>query len=250
MRQQVLEGVGWTLHRVWSTDWYSHNQAETGQGLLEAVERAKFALAEEAPAVHLSEPDPVSPEPEPPPLPEPSSSIADYVACADLGILIHGELHAQPPSQLAKAILQIVEVESPVHIDEVVLRIRNLWGLGRAGARIKDAVERAVFSAQRDGRIQRKGKFLWTTDTQEVKVRQRKSPKIEWICDEEIAEAMKRVITTQGAILRDALITESVKAFGYKASGETVFKRLRLLLGKLAEVGEFQILPNGTVRLP
>ena len=61
---------------------------------------------------------------------------------------------------------------------------------------------------------------------------------------------MKRVITAQGAISRDALVTESVKFFGYKATGATVVKRLRLLLDKLVKAGEFEILPNGTVGLP
>jgi len=29
LRQQVLEGLGWTLYRVWSTDWYNHQDNET-----------------------------------------------------------------------------------------------------------------------------------------------------------------------------------------------------------------------------
>ena len=248
LRQQVLEGLGWTLHRVWSTDWY-RNRAETGQRLLEAVERAKFALPEEAPAVPEPDSVPVLPESEPPPLPEPSSSIADYVACADLGILIYGELHVQPPSQLAKAISQIVEVEGPVHIDEVVLRIRNLWGLGRAGARIKNAIEKGALSAQRDRRIRRTSDFLWTVDERDIPIRRRKKPKIEWVCDEEIAEAMKLVITIQGAIPRDALIAESMKLFGYKSMRKVAVQRVKPILDKLVKAGTFQILSNGMVDL-
>ena len=248
LRQQVLEGLGWTLHRVWSTDWY-RNRAETGQRLLEAIKRAKLDLPEEVPAIPEPESIPVSPEPVPQLPPEPNSSIADYVACADLGILVYGKLHAQPLSQLAKAISQIVEVESPVHIDEVVLRIRNLWGLGRAGARIKNAIERGALSAQRNRRIHRTGDFLWTVDERNIPIRRRKKPKIEWICDEEIAEAMKSVITIQGAIPRDALIAESVKLFGYKSLGKTVVDRTSPIVDKLVKTGTLQILPNGMVCL-
>ena len=248
LRQQVLEGLGWTLHRVWSTDWY-RNRAETGQRLLEAIKRAKLGLPEEVPAIPEPESIPVLPEPVPQLPPEPNSSIADYVACADLGILVYGKLHAQPLSQLAKAISQIVEVESPVHIDEVVLRIRNLWGLGRAGARIKNAIERGALSAQRNRRIHRTGDFLWTVDEQNIPIRRRKKPKIEWICDEEIAEAMKSVITIQGAIPRDALIAESVKLFGYKSLGKTVVDRTDPIVDKLVKAGTLQILPNRMVCL-
>ena len=51
----------------------------------------------------------------------------------------------------------------------------------------------------------------------EVKVRRRSKPKIEWICEEEIAEAMKLVLTSQGAITPEALIKEAAKLFGYKS---------------------------------
>ena len=247
LRQQQLERLGWKLHRVWSTDWY-RNRAETGKRLLEAVERSKFTLPEKAPTVPEPDSVPVLPE-SGPPLPEPSSNIADYVMCADLGISVYGELHVQSTSQLAKAISRIVEIESPVHIDEVMLRIRNLWGLRRTGARIKNAIESGALSAQRDSRIRRTGDFLWTIDERDIPMRRREKPKIEWICDEEIAEAMKLVITIQGAIPRDALIAESVKLFGYRSVGKVAVQRMKPIVNKLLKTGTFQILSNGKVDL-
>ena len=252
LRQQVLKGLGWTLHRVWSMDWYRYRAATT-ERLLEAIERAKTAVPEEQQTKPETEPIKIAPEVstfKPESSSEPNQPVSNYIECAELGIPIAGDLHLQLPYQLAKAVVQIVKVESPVHVDEVILRIRSLWGLARAGARIREAVKGAVFSAKRSGQIHQRNEFLWATDEREIKVRQRTSPKIEWICDEEIAEAMKRVIITQGAISADALITESTRFFGYKATGATVVKHLRLLLDKLVKAGEFEILPNGAVRLP
>ncbi len=40
LRQQVLEGLGWHIYRVWSTDWY-RNRAESEKRLIKAVENAK-----------------------------------------------------------------------------------------------------------------------------------------------------------------------------------------------------------------
>ena len=40
LRQQVLEGLGWHIYRVWSTDWY-RNRTESEKRLLKAVENAK-----------------------------------------------------------------------------------------------------------------------------------------------------------------------------------------------------------------
>ncbi|RPJ72280.1 MAG: DUF3320 domain-containing protein, partial [Alphaproteobacteria bacterium] len=40
LRQQILEGLGWNLYRIWSTDWYRH-PIESGDKLLDAIENAK-----------------------------------------------------------------------------------------------------------------------------------------------------------------------------------------------------------------
>lgn len=47
LRQQVLESRGWTIHRVWSTDWY-HQRDEAKRRLIEAVERALIEARESA----------------------------------------------------------------------------------------------------------------------------------------------------------------------------------------------------------
>ncbi|MER5761141.1 DUF3320 domain-containing protein [Streptomyces sp. NPDC002082] len=39
LRQQVLEGLGWTLHRIWGTDWY-RNRPEAERRLKDAIEAA------------------------------------------------------------------------------------------------------------------------------------------------------------------------------------------------------------------
>jgi len=41
LRQQILEGFGWKIHRIWSTDWY-RNRDESMQRLLNAIEKAKI----------------------------------------------------------------------------------------------------------------------------------------------------------------------------------------------------------------
>ncbi len=41
LRQQVLEGLGWKIHRIWSTDWY-RNREETTKRLLKAIEDAEI----------------------------------------------------------------------------------------------------------------------------------------------------------------------------------------------------------------
>jgi very-short-patch-repair endonuclease len=44
LRQEVIVSRGWTLHRVWSTDWYL-NQRQEEQRLRQALEAAVAAKA-------------------------------------------------------------------------------------------------------------------------------------------------------------------------------------------------------------
>ena len=40
LREQVLRGLGWKLHRIWSSDWFRNPEREL-QRAVEAIERAK-----------------------------------------------------------------------------------------------------------------------------------------------------------------------------------------------------------------
>ncbi len=42
LRQEVLEGLGWRLHRIWSTDWFRNPRAEI-ESLREAIDKAHSA---------------------------------------------------------------------------------------------------------------------------------------------------------------------------------------------------------------
>ena len=44
LRQQVLEQLGWRIHRIWSPDWVTRRDAETRR-LKEAIEEARRAPA-------------------------------------------------------------------------------------------------------------------------------------------------------------------------------------------------------------
>ncbi len=255
LRQQQLEKLGWKLHRIWSTDWY-RNRAETRQRLLEAVERAK---AEKLSPIPIPKPiDPIKPSD---PVPSSESNlnssdplsitdhVQDYQICKDLKIPMQGELHQQAITQLGKAVTEVVKIESPVHIDLVVLRIRTLWGLAKAGAKIRNAIEDGVQYAERNDMVRRKGNYLWTNDDEEVTVRKRKSPDIEWICDEEIIETMKSVLSLQGAITPDALISESAKYFGYKSKGRRIVERISSIIDELVENRIFSINQQNMVNL-
>src|SRR5690606_36342884 len=40
LRQEVLEGLGWKIHRIWSTDWFRHPERELAR-IIEGIEQAR-----------------------------------------------------------------------------------------------------------------------------------------------------------------------------------------------------------------
>lgn len=70
------------------------------------------------------------------------------------------ELHAVPAMRMAGFVRDVVHVEGPIHRSEVVVRIRSLWGLQRAGGRIQSAVDEGIRRAVEDGLVLQDGEFL------------------------------------------------------------------------------------------
>ena len=261
LREQILKDLGWRIHRIWSTDWYRNRPASESR-LLDAIERAQqegyISVETEAPLLHL-------PVPEAFPLLDnqehehPSASdetletkVTNYEVCTSLGIAMEGELHEQSVHHLAQAISQVVEVEGPIHFEEVARRIRTLWGLGRAGKRIRDALGKATVTAQAQGYIRQRGDFLWPAGEREIPVRRRGGDvlaKIELICDEEITEAMTLVLKAQYATVPEDLITVSAKLLGIRAITGAVIGRIQTIMDGLMEREVLQQMPNGMVHL-
>jgi len=264
LRQQILENLGWRICRVWSTDWY-RDRIESEKKLLKAIERARneetasISVYEGLPphetalatgddiGSHLgSGEDPSFSSPNSGPV----NIVPDYEVCSSLGILPFGELHKQSPHYLAKAVAQVVDVEGPVHFDELVRRIRFIWGLKRAGQRIYDVISNATLLTEREGQIHRRGNFLWPATARPIPVRRRyEDPpaKINLICDEEIAEAVKLVLKHQYATSPTDLIVQSSRLLGIQATSSAVTKRIKTIINKLLDQRELQPTPNGMI---
>lgn len=181
LRQSVLESHGWSIHRVWSTDWFQR-PAEQLDLIIARVEVAKAEHDAQAAgtAARRAVPfDIVAIEREDvteiglAPVEDAASSVPLYIEAAIIRPAhIATELHDAPRGILSALAEQVVDVEGPVHIDEIVARIRAAWGLKRAGGRIQTAIEQAVDVSTRISRLARNGDFL-SIPGREARVRDR-----------------------------------------------------------------------------
>jgi very-short-patch-repair endonuclease len=236
LRQQVLESRGWRIYRVWSTDWYRSREDATDR-LLRAMANARSSPVIASPATEVREERNVS-------SPEVARQRAEATAIpiyerASLQQVPRGELHLQSVATLKPLIENVVQVESPVHFDEVVRRIREHWGVGRAGSRIRKAIELAVRGASRDKRVVQRGDFLWSQGAP-VKLRRRVQdppPDIRLICDEEIAEGIHQVLREQFATPREELISATARLFGIQRAKRNVSSRIGEVIDSLVAQG-------------
>ena len=237
LRQQVLEELGWRIHRIWSTDWFRNPGRELKKAV-EAIGAAKTHIP--STPVHTPQNDiPNSnrgerqPEVKPdviersPSRPQRNSLIercTEKYKAAELVIPTKGrDLHTVMRPIMAGWIQCVVKVESPVHLNEVTKRIANAVGVSRIGDRIRKAVKAAAQQASRSESIQMKGDFLYWTAQKQITVRDRSdlpnaSRKLELIAPEEIETAIKQVVSDAFGIERNDLPREVCRLFGFGIS--------------------------------
>ena len=256
IRQQVLEGLGWRIHRIWSTDWFRNPDGE----LRKAAKAIKAAKVYVPPSEYLpenngpdSDKDKKIPESESD-IPEPSKERPKYKLAEPI-ISTNGlDLYAVSPFVMASWIRDIVEIESPVHLNEVAKRIATAVGVGKIGPRIQDTFETAVRQATRSGRVRIKEQFLYWTEQEEVTVRDRSelpnaSRKLELIVPEEIEVAIKQVVSAAFGIEQEELIREVPKLFGIKRATANIQQGVDKVVERLIKDGQL-ILQGDSVVIP
>lgn len=258
LRQQVLEARGWTIHRMWSTDWFKDRQGQIGR-MLALVEATRNSAREEAAAeeeararaeelaagqaaLRATE-ETASPGPaETPSTVEPVQAelcAEPYRFSDGAGWTTSGDVLTAPPSLLARAIDEVVSVETPIHVAELASRIAARWGVTRVGSRIMQRVETECRTAERAGRLQRRGDFVWLPDLAPL-VRSRAGTKIpaERIAPEEYREAVKMVLKVRGSLARKDLTAEVRSLLGFSRTGAKLEEAIGSAIDALLAAGD------------
>ncbi|HVC35659.1 MAG TPA: DUF3320 domain-containing protein [Chloroflexota bacterium] len=266
LRQEVLEGLGWRIHRIWSADWVRDRNREV-QRTLDALESAYRAADDslsvapptskalavdvtDAPHVQRIEPSPTPPslltlatlEP-------PTRRAADQ-----LKPYIEAQLPARTdtnqfyePSAAALAIPSLVarsvREEGPVHVGRVSELIARSYGFQRIGERVAEQINRGIDIAVRQKRAVRRGDFLWPPDLSATDVPVRRSgpggkPRaVDHVALEEIASALLLTLDECFSLPEEALIVQTARLLGYDRTGVLVMTRLKDAIATLERTG-------------
>ncbi|WP_407077382.1 DUF3320 domain-containing protein [Streptomyces sp. SCSIO 30461] len=200
LREEVLAGLGWRLHRIWGTDWY-RGRAAAELRLREAVELAvergpmsdsdstsvdpTVAAEDEAEETSRTRPTaPFSGASDWPDAPGPGDGATPttlappdhervpvdtepdrpwscmYETC-EMTVSSPYELHTpEARPALRNVLTRVIGIEGPIHEELLVQRAREAWGVARAGNRIRDNVREVVRGLVRSGKVTVDGQFL------------------------------------------------------------------------------------------
>jgi very-short-patch-repair endonuclease len=263
LRHQVLEGRGWSLIRVWSTDWFKDRAGQI-ERLLKAIDTERVraraekhvdraVIAEvaagsvESPAERGPGRPPTTPVPEtflhpsegPPTKPgeyrRPSAQ--PYVIAPGQGRLSGNDILEAEETVLAEVIQGVVDLEAPIHVAELMTRVAGVWG-NKAGSRIQARVQTVAARMISIGTLRRRGDFFSGASDQ-CPVRSRALTKIpaDRIAPEEFEQAIMLVLAAGHSLPRPTLTAEVRSVLGYSRTGAIIEDAVSDAISRLLTAG-------------
>ena len=238
LREQVLRGLGWNIHRIWGTAWYRDRNGEE-QRLRAAIEQAIAAPVRGL----LTEVSQIDREQRPV-----VETTAAYFEDQPEWTKPYRVAHvprlpswidpSEPGSHrdMTAGVLAVVAVEAPVHIAVLHQRLREAWDIGRVGARIRENIDLAILSAG----VLREGDFLNLASSASVVVRTPTDDfqrKVEHVHDDELTLALVSIARDASGISYDELTGYVARLYGWNRRGSDIAARLDNLISRLRSKG-------------
>lgn len=258
LRQEILEGLGWRIYRIWGTSWYRY-RSEQEERLKTVIEEAINDCNNPSGQTQQKPPtrEKLAEERfEPVPLDQAKSWTEPYRVAELTRPHYLVEMHL-PEAQfnLRRMILEVVDIEGPIEDELLLRRVREAWGVGRAGQRIRNAFSDALQSLVRRRDINRlERSFTYTRADQLGRVRvpgenERTLRNVAQIPRAEQMAAVKHLIADAHRVSRNELTFEICRLFGWNRRGPDIAVALNeatdalLAEGAIVDNGEFLTAP-------
>lgn len=238
LRQQVLEAMGWQIHRIWSTEWFQNRSRELDR-LVQAINTAWKAALDAG-----DEPDEVLTDTAI--LREAPKAFANRLPAYQLVQLPQEisqlEMHQHPIGKMAKWVELVVRVEGPIHFDELARRIVEAAGITRVGPRVRDHLKLAVRFAEGSGAIRQNDAFLYLQGMVQPPMRDRSelpaaSRKWKYVAPEEVGAVLFKVVKDAIVISTDEAYPIVAKLLGFSRVTEEMRMNIYSLIPPMVAAG-------------
>jgi very-short-patch-repair endonuclease len=242
LRGEALRRQGWRLHRVWSMDWYQR-PGDQLERIISAIEIEKQRVRVEGEDVNervtetAVERDEVSEVPV-----DGKGKMTTYHEASPRRPGDGADLLDTPVQVVADIVVEIIDVEGPIHQDEIVVRVRAVWGLQRTGTRIQEHVSKAIRVARSARGIEREGKFL-SMPGRPVHPRNRSnvtSRNLRWpemLAPAEIRAGVVDVVRENFGARSDEIIATVLRRMGYTTSSANLRDAVEAVIHKMRANG-------------
>jgi hypothetical protein len=227
LRQEILENMGWSFHRIWSTDWF-YRRGETSEKLKSALDTAKLKTA----TVRRAESESAAPPTRPDATPVPSAKtiatdlrMPAYTLATGIPIPREIEPHEVTVAEMARITRAIVNAEGPLHEEEVARRVTGLFGKSRTGSLISAATLRSLLTLKATSTLIEQDGFWMTPEQMHTPpVRDRSAAPItlqraDMVSRLEIRAAFGVVQRENGSMSKEEAAIAIARLLGFKRTG-------------------------------
>ncbi len=252
VQPQVLESLGWNIHKVWSADWWE-NPHKVIAAIIEAIQSAKNnTKPEPLPQVQEFEHTPSNEQVSSAEVNTVSNNSAvtnanvyQFCKLSAIGTATSDDfLMAFNTSKVITQIQDVLQSEAPISKSLLMKRVLSAWGISRSGVRItthfEDLLKKInVRKTQHGNNI-----FLWREEqhpsayfvyrsaASDIEKRD-----AEDLPPEEVANGVKEILQHQISLSQQDLIRETAKLFGFARIGGNVENAMKFGIEVAIEKG-------------
>ncbi|MDR3223935.1 MAG: DUF4011 domain-containing protein [Methanobrevibacter sp.] len=259
LRQEILEGLGWNFHRIWSTEWYN-NRENAKKSLIEAIELSnkyennlktdneKFRnLKDDINHINenLSDSD-ISNLLEK--KEEKSNTVDETIPhYQHYNTYKRNNFYNSSKTEKKELIFDIIDFESPIHINEIYNRMKDIYET-KATKKFKNTVDLLISDMSDQNRFHVNNEFYYSYK-KPITLRKREKPNIGLISDEEIKEAIILVLKKQYALQFNDLAKEFSMLLGFNTCQSNTKNRFLEVINNMIILNEVSINSNGDIEL-
>jgi transcription elongation GreA/GreB family factor/very-short-patch-repair endonuclease len=134
-------------------------------------------------------------------------------------------------ADVRRMVEEIISVEAPIAVELLTRRVRDAWGIGRAGSRVAEAVRRQLGHLRGRGHVQVHDGFVWTGEHEISYVRvptddAATARAVEHVSPGEIRKALSRTAMDSDRMMRSELLRSVARLFGWRRIGPDIARTL------------------------
>ena len=249
IRRLVLENLGWNIHRIWSTDWLVDSKREVRKiekkirsillnkaSITDKDNKKEREMIRKEIIVFESNRN------------EDSDSVQQKYEVFNLkkerkGISAFNSAYF---TVIKKDVLKIIKAESPIHIDLLLRRVAEGWGISKVGANVRRTVIEELESLQ-EAEVIKDGDILWYRQKKEIipfRMSREDQRPLESIPPQELGGLIVKILNNAFSIERDDLMLAIAKQLGYTKRGRKIISHIEKTLDYLNSIGVIEEVGN------